>query len=143
MAKIQTTQIRLTRGFSTVVDRDTGDKFGRLNWCVKPHGRTFYAMRSTTKGPNRRTTIYLHRAIMGPPLDGLEVDHIDGNGLNNRRSNLRVVTRLEQMQNQFRHRKGETPGVSWDKSRNKWIVHNKGHFVGRFSSKVEATRRAK
>ena len=46
-------------------------------------------------------TTLIHRFIMEPP-DGLEVDHIDGNGLNNQKSNLRVVTHEENAKNRHK-----------------------------------------
>ena len=66
----------------------------------------------------------MHRAIMGEPKE-LDVDHRDGDGLNNRRANLRVATVLE---NQFnaRRRKDNASGfkgVSWHRAAGKWYAH--------------------
>jgi hypothetical protein len=50
--------------------------------------------------------MFLHHAVIGYPLNGLQVDHIDGNGLNNRRENLRIVTHRQNHQNKKCHRAG-------------------------------------
>jgi hypothetical protein len=91
----------------------------------------------------------MHREIMVamagvlPPL--LQVDHIDGDRLNNRRSNLRLVTKAEQMQN-VRARASTSPyrGVCWDGTYLKWLaqaqVARRNHFLGYFDDEEEAAR---
>lgn len=73
-------------------------------------------------------TVYLHRQILGLTRgDGMEVDHINRNRLDNRRSNLRLVTRAQQMQN-VTPRSGGTSrfrGVSFDRRDNRWIAQMK------------------
>lgn len=92
-----------------------------------------------------------HRAmwehVNGPIPDSLEIDHIDGDRLNNKIVNLRLVTRSQNMQNQHRPRSNNVTsgikGVHWDKSRGKWRVHigvgKRGFFIGRFDCLEAAT----
>lgn len=97
-----------------------------------------------------RKRVYLHRWILNPP-ENMVVDHINGNGLDNRKSNLRVVTQAQNNQN----RRGATRansssgfrGVYWDNRRNKWKVAVKVNKrtiqVGRFDSLHQAVIAAK
>ena len=75
-----------------------------------------------------------------------ETDHIDNNGLNNTRSNLRVCTITENHQNM---RKGincssQFKGVSWDKRDKAWTaqiqIDKKQHYLGSFESEIDAAR---
>lgn len=75
--------------------------------------------------------------------DGLDVDHIDGDGLNNQRSNLRVVTRRQNLRNQRRKAANATSqflGVCWDRSRQRWIASIDGRHIGRFYDEDTAAR---
>lgn len=73
----------------------------------------------------RRTDhLMLHHFLMGTPPDGSLVDHRDGDGLNNQRSNLRFATHSQNAQNR-KHQANNTSGhrgVSWHKRLNKWQV---------------------
>lgn len=87
--------------------------------------------------------ILLHRLLMSAPAH-LQVDHVDGNGLNNRRTNLRLVTSAEQMQNK-RSYSGSTScyrGVHWSKQRSKWRaeirLNGKNTFLGHFDDEKSA-----
>jgi hypothetical protein len=75
-----------------------------------------------------------------------EVDHIDGNGLNNRWANLRDVTHSENLINRQRPNKNNTSGVRgvfWNKTRGQWSVRFCDKHLGWFSTKAEAVRCAK
>lgn len=85
----------------------------------------------------------MHRVILNAPK-GSEVDHINGDGLDNRRANLRFVTRSQNCRNQRRTKAGKIPlkGVSWNESLGKWtaqiaIAGRKKH-IGVFKDPVAA-----
>lgn len=86
----------LTRGLVTVVDDDVYEWASQHKWCVGGSVELPYAIRKIKRG-EKWTTVKLHRLIMGEP--SLMVDHIDGNTLDNRRSNLRTATPSQNKQN--------------------------------------------
>ncbi len=116
-------------------------------WQATLSRSTTYMGRQTRNRAERRTREQLHRFILGlRPGDGLEVDHVNGNGLDNRRENLRCVSRAQQMENRKKC-PGKTSryrGVSWRKDKRKWeACVNQGdhkHYLGCFASEEEAAR---
>ena len=89
--------------------------------------------------------VYLHRVIMDCPDDKV-VDHINHDTLDNRKSNLRIVTVSENQQNRKGSRVGSKSGVrgiSWDENNKDWIVNVKGKYIMRTKDKEEAERVAK
>lgn len=91
--------IALTRGLSTIVDDDVFAWASRHRWFAAAGTKgKWYAGRTITLEGGRQTTEYLHRRIAGAQR-GREVDHRDGDTLNNRRSNLRVVTHRQNTEN--------------------------------------------
>lgn len=84
-------KISLTRGKFALVDDEDYEKLVALKWYTYPEKYTFYARTIAKRTGGKRTTVKMHRIIMGAPPNML-VDHIDGDGLNNQRSNLRLVT---------------------------------------------------
>ena len=90
------TKIRLTRGQTAIIDDADYDIVSKHEWYALPAVRAlggFYAATSV-----RGRTVYMHRLLMAEPC-ALTVDHINGDKLDNRRSNLRTATRLEQARN--------------------------------------------
>jgi len=83
----------------------------------------------------------MHRVILP---DAEEVDHINGNGLDNRRANLRPATGIENRRNRRRSRKNTSgyAGVSWDKVNRKWYAYitadGRMRALGRFDTAEEA-----
>lgn len=93
--------------------------------------------RPTVKG-GKHKTVLMHRVIMDPP-DGMEIDHLNRNTLDNRRCNLRIATRSENHLNRGVSAKSKSgvSGVAWDAVRKKWrasiTVRGAVHELGRFS----------
>jgi hypothetical protein len=88
--------------------------------------------------------IYLHRIIMDCP-DDKEVDHINHDTLDNRKSNLRIVSKSENQQNRKGARIGNKSGVrgvSWDEKNKDWIVSIRGTYLKRTKDKDEAEKLA-
>lgn len=87
----------------------------------------------------------LHRVLTNCP-DNLEVDHINGDKLDNRRENLRICTRSENARNKglTKNNKSGVAGVSWDEARNKWMasikLNKKSYNLGRFDKIEDAIR---
>jgi hypothetical protein len=137
--------IPLTKGKFALVDETDFAKYGHLTWTVLVTSSTCYAYcRRLECGKNR--CYYLHRVIMDAP-SGVDVDHVNGDGLDCRKSNMRLCSHKENLRNQ-RKRRGnytsEYKGVSWDQSRNAWIAQFKAdddvRHIGRFESEDEAAR---
>jgi HNH endonuclease/AP2 domain len=112
-----------------------------------------YAFRSIKLPNGKRSTISMHRTIMGLKhadleIDHyLEIDHINTDGLDNRRSNLRIVTKRENYANSrkqpFLHGKptsSQYKGVSWNKKRLCWTAQAQNIHIGSFASEEEAAR---
>lgn len=108
--------IPLSRGASTVVDDCDFERFGHLKWHLSHYG---YAVRNET---NNTGVVYLHRAILEAP-DGVDVDHASGDKLDNRRSNIRLCTRVQNLRNKPKRSGKFTSkfkGVSWHSVVGKW-----------------------
>ena len=129
--------ISLTRGLMTTVDDEDFGSLSRHRWFVQQGRKHIYVARRKAG-----KTILLHRVIMQPP-HGMIVDHINGNGLDNRRANLRVCT--HSLNNHNHKRRGATSkyrGVSFERRPKKWRVmirkDNKRHWIGSFADEIEA-----
>lgn len=103
--------IPLTQNKVVTVDDSDFETLSKFSWHAAKRGQRFYAARREGwKGP----MVYMHRQLVG--RGGLDVDHIDGDGLNNQRKNLRAVTRLQNLCGAWKKRKGhplvfpESPG---------------------------------
>lgn len=86
--------IPLTQGKVALIDKQDLPLAERHSWCAWRHRNTIYAQ--SVRG-------FLHALIMQTPK-GMVTDHINGNGLDNRRQNLRVVTNQENLNNMYFHR---------------------------------------
>jgi len=132
--------IPLTRQKFTIVDTEDYYWLSQFKWHAVFAGKSFYAIR-TCKGKS----IKMHREIMTAPSH-LFVDHIDHNGLNNCRSNLRLCSQAQNSRNTA-PRKGGTSrykGVCWDKDKEKWLAtiqfNRKIYKLGHFTDEIAAAR---
>ncbi len=112
--------VPLTRGYEAVIDTQDVPMVGEWNWYAETRRHGVYARRDEQVG-DIRLRIYLHRQILGNP-NGLQIDHIDGNGLNNLRSNIREATAEQNAHNQRISPKNKSgfKGVSWNRRDAKW-----------------------
>jgi hypothetical protein len=146
--------IPLNAGYCAIIDAADLELVSRFVWSAYVRLRrdgtvlTVYAMhKCTPDAEGKRRTIKIHRLIMGVTDPKIEIDHEDGDGLNNRRRNLRVANRVQNMQNA---RKTQLPkssrfkGVSWDRQLNKWDAHirinGKQQTLGKFADEIEAAK---
>ena len=137
--------IPLTQEQRAIVDVDDWWVLVEKNWFAKwnLHALSFYASRKARKEGGGQRTEYMHRSIMGDPK-GMMVDHRNHNTLDNRKDNLRIVTRAENMRNTQARRGSSSKylGVSWYKPREKWraqiSVDGKRKYLGIFENEVEA-----
>lgn len=138
-------KIKLTRGIFAMVDDEDYDAINKHKWhAAKTSIGTFYARRNSTKNESeKRKTIRMHNQITGFKM----LDHIDGNGLNNQKSNLRECTHSQNMSNRKSYNKTGLKGVSFNKTINgvdyyhARIKHNgKEYYLGYSSSPKECAR---
>ena len=133
-------EIELTKGKITIVDDKDYEWLSQYKWHALKGTNTSYAGRSIRNG-NKKEHFLMHRLILQVPKD-FEVDHRNGNGLDNRRENLRPCTKSQNQQN--RHiLKGTTSrfrGVS--SNRDKWRARikflQKEQHLGTFTSEEDA-----
>jgi len=142
--------IRISKDYTTSVSDEDYEYLSQFNWSLDTNKRKDgsgevigrYAQRST-KTEKGYPSISMHREIMKPPK-GMLVDHIDGDGLNNQRENLRICNK-SQNQTNGNSRKGSSSkykNVYFIKREKRWMVciKDKGKlkYVGSFKTELEA-----
>ena len=146
-------QVDVGHGMAALVDDRDYPAVASFRWhAQRTHGTVYAATTGPRPGIRRADgsyvggrKFYMHRLIM-QPSDGYEIDHINGNGLDNRRANLRAVTHAENLQNQAPRKDAEKSsryrGVSYDKNRRMWqatiYADGRSRFIGRFLTEQEA-----
>ena len=111
-----TKEIQLTYGRVTLVDDDDYKELNKYKWHVREDGKTFYAQRSSSRRDGPKHIIRMHRQILGlTKSDGKIGDHINRDGLDNRRENLRIVSCAGNSHNHGMHKfnKSGHTGVWW------------------------------
>lgn len=110
----------LTKGCVAVIDAEDLPLVEGRNWHAMVQSRTAYAVRRERHGGKLRALL-LHRVIMCAP-DHMEVDHVNGDGLDNRRVNLRLAERSENSRNRKTHINNSSgfKGVYFEKTKGKW-----------------------
>ena len=139
-------KIKLSQGKYTLIDDEDYERVSQYKWCTyySKHTSSFYAVRGIRLSNGKWTTQQMHRFIMNVP-NGLHIDHINHDTLDNRKENLRVVTNSQNQMNQKKHRtyagkktSSIYKGVYWDKQHKKWRayiqVNGKLIYLGSFRS---------
>jgi hypothetical protein len=141
-------KIPLTQGKYAIVDPEDYEELTKYKWFAKRFKGRFYAGRTVKK-----KTVRMHQAIIGD-VEGKVIDHINHNGLDNRKANLRFVTTQQNSWNRRKNRgnySSRYKGVAWSKSRKKWRTKVKcngrvisiGHFDDERAAAMAYDARAK
>lgn len=142
-----------------VIDTEDWDKVREYRWGILanrqrnstpyaaagiPHPEGGWSVHTDGRRRRRRTNLQLHHLILGKPQKGMVTDHINHNGLDNRKENLRFATYGQNATN-TRSRKNSSSqylGVCWDKKSQKWravVSHNgRGYHRGFFTCEHQA-----
>lgn len=138
--KLEIMAIPLTQGLYALVDGEDYEELNRYKWCASKTSQNYYASRRI-KQNNKITSQLMHRQILNNPK-GMEIDHRNRCGLDNRKNNLRICSCSENHQNTT----GKTnktsiyKGVCWNKRHKQWyaqITHNqKTYYLGHFDNEV-------
>jgi hypothetical protein len=138
-------KIPLTQGKFALADPADFYWLNKFNWYAIRSNNTWYALRSV-KTNGRRSVISMHCQIMPLPK-GLLVDHANGNGLDNRRSNLRPATVAENAHNRRKcspRKSSRFKGVRWNRNNKQWAVsiidNHKSIFIGYFDNEITAAK---
>lgn len=139
-------EIKLTQGHVTLVDDEDYEWLSRWEWGARQTSHTIYAHRYVLSETSKTgfTSLGMHRLIMDINDPKLHVDHENGNGLDNQRTNLRVATPRQNAWNQQVSRKSISgyKGVSWHPQTAQWRarikVDGKSMHLGLFDDAIEA-----
>ncbi len=140
----------LSQNKFAIVDAEDYNRLNKYKWCLSKTTHTNYALTRVkakrVKGKRaKRKAMLMHRFILNAPRH-LVVDHINHNGLDNRKKNLRLCTRAENNRNRRSFCKGTSryKGVSWDKKRKLFLAaircNGKYYNLGRFKSETKAAK---
>lgn len=142
-------KIKLTQGQWAIIDEKNFELVKQYKWhsAWNPDTKTCYVT-TTVRNQNtgKRTTLRMHRLIMGATDPKMHVDHWDHNTLNNLESNLRLATNSQNHMNRIKRNNTSSKykGVHLHKTNKKWlariIIDGERKNLGYFLSEVEAAR---
>lgn len=138
--------IPLTKGKFAIVDDEDFPYLNAYKWQAVLKGSVRWYARRGHGDRDHIRSVYMHRQIMNTPK-GTQIDHIDGNGLNNTKTNLRFTTDSQNLMNSRKPRKGwrtssQYKGVYWHKYRWRAVIKKEGRIIviGHFDSELEAAK---
>lgn len=141
-------EIRLTNGMVTIIDDDDYDLVSQRTWFPIPNRNITYAATFTPLLDSR--LLFLHSFVLGK-RGNVGTDHINGNGLDNRKENLRPASQRQNMMNRSKSPtvdgkvcSSNFKGVTWLKRRRRWQSRVKligrNYYLGEFKNEITAVR---
>lgn len=133
--------IELTRGKQTKVDDDKYDHLKQWKWFCSYYG---YAVRGQPLADGKQTILYMHRVLLDAPK-GTQIDHVNGDPLDNQLHNLRFATHKTNRYNMRKRNPNNTyKGVRKSVNGKRWlaqIMYNyKNNYLGTFDTEEDAAR---
>lgn len=138
-------KIKLTKGFVALVDDEDFEYLNQWKWLMGDMYAARTIMKVKADGSKLKTTQLMHKLLIDVP-NGMYVDHINQNKLDNRKSNLRVCTFSENQRNRGKQLNNKTgyKGVSYKTKNKKFVaqikVEKKQIHIGLFNCPVEAAK---
>lgn len=137
-------EIQLTQGKVALVDDDDFEYLNQFKWHIYKQNRNSFYARTIVYENKKRIAILMHRLLI--KCDNKIIDHISGDGLDNRKCNLRICERHQNALNRKKNMNNLSgfKGVSWFKSSQKWraqIQYKKiVYHLGVFEKRIDAAR---
>jgi hypothetical protein len=132
--------IKLTKGYEAIVSDEDYDDLIKYSWRIYKDKCNCYATRSNFSN-GKQGVVSMHSQIMKTPK-GMHTDHINGNGLDNTRENLRVVTCRQNAQNRHSKKTSQYVGVHWVRNIDKWkaqiLINGVRKRLGTFNDELAA-----
>lgn len=139
-------QIQLTQGQVALVDDEDYEWLKQWKWCASKGHSTFYAHRKYYKN-KKYHLVQMHRAILGILDEKTKLtDHINHNGLDNRRCNIRICTKSQNQCNirPYKNTSSKYKGVSFHKNSKRWIAYIKYNhnyeYLGYYKEEKDAAK---
>lgn len=135
-------RISLTQGQEAIIDDEDYELVSQYKWYAKKSKNTYYALTNSSRKTGKKK-IYLHKVIIGT-TQGI-IDHKNGNGLDNRKENLRIASHTKNIINQY-HPKGTSQykGVYFNKDKNRWVAQIRNNYkrinLGSYITEEEAAK---
>lgn len=134
--------------YSAMVDDGDYEWLNQFTWSVQFDTNTHYAVRATSRRLGKQKKIKMHREILGISDSKIKIDHIDHNGLNNQRCNIRYSTCSQNSMNKRKNKNASSKYMGVYLIRRKkcirygaFIQHNRiSHSVGIFETEIEAAK---
>jgi hypothetical protein len=137
-------EIPLTKGYVAIVDDEDYERLISYSWQAKPNKDGFkaYAVRKRNKKLE-----FMHRVIMCVNDSDIHIDHINGDTMDNRKSNLRICSRSQNGGNRVRNRSmssSKYKGVNFHKRDKLWTArinkNGKSMWLGYFNNEIDAAK---
>ena len=138
-------KIPLTRGYFAIVDDEDFEKVNAYKWYCMTRRHHKYAAKSFRVN-GVKTVLQMHRFVLNLFDSSKMIDHINGNGLDNRKENIRICTASDNAKNKIlpASNKSGFKGVCWHKRDKKFYaqikVNNKMQYLGVFDCPIEAAK---
>jgi len=140
-------RIRMAQPQYAKVDPANYQRLRGYEWLARKGKNSFYARRHVAGSKGKKETlIYMHQEIIDVP-EGMVVDHINHDGMDNRRANLRAATYSQNLCNRKKRsgaKSSKYKGVSWKKKNRKWVARigfeKKTIHLGYFHNEIDAAK---
>lgn len=139
-------RIKLTQGKYAIVDAEDYERLNAYKWHCTHYGYAKRAVSNKSGKGGRQGAVYMHRVVCPAP-EGMIVDHINRNSLDNRRANLRAATQKQNVWNRKFVRKGGKTrynGIRWDHNKGKWqvrlTINGRRASFGYYADETEAAK---